>query len=244
MIDTVMLDLDGTLLKISQQAFMEVYLNELQKVFARLGMDVEMSVKALWAGTKAMVINDGGKLNRVRFWNAFADFTKLDDDKLKVIEAECDRFYENEFNTVKSVMTEPVNIAERLVRTLTSRGYSVVLATNPLFPACAVTTRLEWLGLLPKDFLHITHYANSTYCKPNPGYYREILEAVNKNPEQCLMAGNNVNEDMSADALGIETFLVTDCLENEACADITAFRNGSLTELETYLMSLPDLLFS
>jgi len=241
MIDTIMLDLDGTLLKVSQEAFIGVYFNELQKVFARLGMDVELSIKALWAGTKAMIKNDGVKLNRSRFWEVFGDLVKLDDEKLKVIEAACDRFYENEFNAVKSVIMESDDIAKRLVRALALKGYNVVLATNPVFPVCAVTTRLEWIGLLPQDFLHITHYANSTYCKPSTGYYQEILKKISRTPDQCLMAGNSVNEDMSAGVLGIETFLVTDCLENESGADISAFRNGSLAELEAYLMLLPDM---
>jgi len=240
MIDTILFDLDGTLLKVSQEAFAGVYFRELRKVFARLGMDPELSVKALWAGTKAMVQNDGSKLNSQRFWEVFADFAGLDDAKLRIVEYECDRFYINEFNAVKTV-TEPDSISQRLVRALASKGYDLVLATNPLFPACAITTRLEWIGLLPQDFKYITHYANSTFCKPNPGYFREILKVINKEPEHCIMVGNSANEDMSAGALGIQTFLVTDYLENESGADITVFRNGSLIELETLLMSMPDI---
>jgi len=234
-----MFDLDGTLLKISQEAFLGAYLKELQKVFSRLGMDAGLSVKALWAGTKAMVLNDGSKLNSKRFWEVFADLTGLDDSRLKLVEDECERFYVNEFNAVKEV-ADPGSTSKRLVRALASKGYALVLATNPLFPACAVATRLEWIGLLPQDFSYITHYANSTFCKPNPGYFWEVLKQINKGPEHCIMVGNSTNEDMSAGALGIETFLVTDYLENESGADIAAFKHGSLAELETYMMSLPD----
>ena len=239
MIDTILLDLDGTLLKYTQAAFLSVYFAELPKVFTRMGMDTELTVKALWAGTKAMVLNDGGRLNAQRFWETFAHSLALSEEDIRLIEAACDSFYENEFNLVKTVM-EPSEIPKRLVHALIARGYHVVLATNPLFPACAVTTRLGWIGLEPRDFQLITHYANSTYCKPNPGYYREIFTKTGKAPEQCLMAGNNPAEDMVAGTLGCETFLVTDCLENEAGMDITAFRRGTLAELETYLISLPD----
>jgi len=240
MIDTIMFDLDGTLLKVSQEAFLGVYLKELQKVFSRLGMDAGSSVKAVWAGTKAMVVNDGSKPNSERFWEVFSDLMGLDGNKLELVEDACEKFYVNEFNIVKTV-TEPDGTSKRLVRALASKGYGLVLATNPLFPACAITTRLEWIGLLPRDFIHITNYANSTFCKPNPGYFREILNFINKEPEQCFMAGNSASEDMSAGALGIETFLVTDYLENESGADIAAFRHGSLAELEAYMMSLPDV---
>ena len=135
----------------------------------------------------------------------------------------------------------PTDISKRLVKSLQSRGYCVVLATNPLFPACAVTTRLGWIGLAPHDFLLITHYSNSTYCKPNPGYYLEVFKKVGKTPNQCLMVGNNPLEDMSAGALGASTFLVTDCLENETGADITAFRQGTLAELEASLSSMSNI---
>jgi hypothetical protein len=54
------------------------------------------------------------------------------------------------------------------------------------------------------------------------------------------MAGNSPAEDMCVGALGAETFLVTDYLENEAGLDITTFRRGTLAELEQYLLSLPE----
>jgi len=240
MIDTIMLDLDGTLLRFSQDAFIGAYFPRLKKVFSRLGMDDERSVKAVWAGTKAMVLNDGSKLNSERFWDTFTKYLGLMGEKLSDVEAACEHFYKNEFDAVKSVM-DPTDIPKRLIPALASKGYSVVLATNPLFPACAVETRLRWAGLKAQDFQLITHYENSSYCKPNPGYFQEIFVKINKEPDQCLMAGNNPVEDMCVGELGSETFLVTDCLESVDGVDISTFQRGTLTELETYLMSMPDI---
>ena len=240
MIDTIMFDLDGTLLKISHEAFAGPYFAKLEKVFTGMGLDGQLAIKALWAGTKAMILNDGSTLNANRFWEAFAKHTHLEGEQLSAIEAACDDFYMNEFNCLKSV-AEPSDIPKRLVRAMVTKGYTVVLATNPLFPACAVAARIGWIELTPNDFHLITHYANSTYCKPNPGYYREIFAKLGKAPEQCIMIGNNPAEDMCAGALGVETFLVTDHLENEANLDVSAFRSGSLANLEEYLMALPTL---
>jgi FMN phosphatase YigB (HAD superfamily) len=240
MIDTILFDLDGTLLQFSQKAFVEAYFAKLAKVFVRLGMDAELSVKAVWAGTKAMYMNDGSMTNHARFWEVFAECVKCDSDEIMKIEAACDKFYANEFNDIKSIVT-PCDTPKRLINTMKTKGYGVVLATNPLFPACAVATRLGWIGLELWDFTHFTHYSNSTYCKPNPGYFREILAKIEKAPEQCLMVGNNPVEDMSAGALGMETFLVTDCLENETGADISAFKQGGLEESEEYLTAMPDV---
>ena len=240
MIDTILFDLDGTLLHFSQNDFIEAYFAKLGRAFAGLNMDVEASIKAVWAGTKAMALNDGSLPNSGRFWTAFAEYLGLPDEQNKAVEAVCDRFYVTDFDSVKSVMRHN-DVSKRLVYSLSGRGYTIVLATNPLFPACAVETRLNWIGLTPGDFKLITHYTNSTYCKPNAGYFREVLAKINKAPQQCLMAGNNPVEDLSAGELGIETFLVTDCLENEANVDISSFRRGTLAELEIYLLSLPDI---
>ena len=242
MINTVLFDLDGTLLRFSQEAFIDAYFGELAKVFARMGMDAKLSIKAVWAGTKAMFGNDGSKPNSVRFWDTFAGFLGLGNEQAKTVEAACDSFYTNEFNAVKSIVDHS-DISKRLVRGLSRKGYNVALATNPLFPECAVESRLGWIGLEASDFIHITHYSNSSFCKPNLGYYGELLSRIGKAPQQCLMVGNNPVEDMVAGELGIETFLVTDYLEDEASVDVSVFRHGTLDELESALMSMPDIVF-
>jgi len=235
-----MFDLDGTLVRFDQDEFLRVYFGELSKVFTGLGIDADTAIKGVWAGTKAMAKNDGAVLNIQRFWETFAEYIGVHGERLKTIEAACDEFYSKDFNIVKSVV-KPSDIPKQLVQTMTSRGYCVVLATNPLFPPCAVDTRLEWIGLDSSDFELITHYKNSAYCKPNKDYYRDVLKRINKAPDQCLMIGNNPAEDMCASELGIEVFLVTDFIENEEDIDITPFRRGTIEELEAYLMALPEL---
>ena len=69
------------------------------------------------------------------------------------------------------------------------------------------------MGLSPEDFDLVTDYENSSTYKPNPGYYREILNRLHLDAERCLMIGNDVQEDVeAASAAGLDTFLVTDCL--------------------------------
>ena len=65
----------------------------------------------------------------------------------------------------------------------------------------------------PEDFDWITDYTNSTTCKPNPEYYKEICARFQLDPAKCLMIGNNAQEDMeAAAAAGIKGFLIKDCL--------------------------------
>lgn len=242
MIDTILFDLDGTLLPFTQEDFIAAYMKEIGRAFLSMGFDPAFTAKSLWAGTAAMMKSDGATRNSERFWSAFAAVTALSRAQLAAVEDMCERFYTNEFNEVKSILrpADPA-LPRRLVRSLAARGFSVVLATNPLFPACGIATRLDWVGLTPDDFCLVTDYANSTYCKPDPGYYQEIFKKCGKAPQSCLMVGNNASEDMSVAALGTEVYLVTDFLENEESLDITGIRRGTLAEAEAFLAALPDV---
>ena len=39
-------------------------------------------------------------------------------------------------------------------------------------------------------------YENSTFCKPDPAYYKEILMKLNLRPDECLMVGNDLKDDL------------------------------------------------
>ena len=106
---------------------------------------------------------------------------------------------------------------------------------NPLFPAIATQKRLSWTGLSTDEFELYTTYENSSYTKPNPKYYVEILEKISLAPEEVLMVGNDVSEDMIAGTLGAKVFLLTDNLINKSCEDITKYPNGSFEDLLRYV---------
>ena len=111
----------------------------------------------------------------------------------------------------------------------------MALATNPIFPAVATESRIRWVGLEPEDFEIYTTYENIGYCKPNPEYYREILRRMDVKPEECLMVGNDVTEDMVAETIGMDVFLLTDCLINKEEKDISQYKQGSFAELVEFL---------
>ena len=125
-----------------------------------------------------------------------------------------------------------------IVGWLKEKGIRVVLATNPLFPSIATENRIRWAGLQPEDFEYFTTFENSHYCKPNLDYYQEILEKRSLKPEECLMVGNDVGEDMITEQLGMKTFLLTDCLINKENKDISQYPNGGFAELDAYLKEL------
>ena len=60
---TILFDLDGTLLPIDNDAFTKGYFKLLAVKLAPHGYEPKQLVDAIWAGTAAMVKNDGTKSN-------------------------------------------------------------------------------------------------------------------------------------------------------------------------------------
>ncbi len=233
-ITTVLFDLDGTLLPMDQDVFVKDYFGRLAAKLAPQGYDPKKLVDTIWRGTGAMVKNDGSRTNEEAFWElAVAVYgEKIVKDKHFF-----DEFYETEFDKIKAVCGyHPA--AAQIIHSLKDKGVRVALATNPIFPARATQWRIGWAGLKPEDFALYTTYENSRYCKPNPDYYRDILKQLNVNAEECLMVGNDVGEDMIARELGMQVFLLTDCLINKYNSDISVYPNGGFDALLDYLETL------
>ncbi len=233
-IKAVFFDLDGTLLPMDQDLFMKYYFGELAKKLVPLGYNKDTLVADVWSGTKAMVMNDGTKTNEEAFWQKFAT---LVGENCRKDEPIFDAFYRNEFCKAKDAC-QPTPAAKEVIDLIKVSGKRLILATNPLFPFVATENRIGWAGLSTNDFELITTYENCHYCKPNPKYYVEILEKTGLLPEECLMVGNNAEEDMIAEKLGMKVFLLTDCLINEKKADISGYPQGGFEELKKYLSTL------
>ena len=193
-ITTVLFDLDGTLLPMDQMGFTKTYFGLLVQKAAPFGLKPQPTIDAVWAGTKAMVKNDGSAPNDRRFWDTFCPLVGVEESVLRPV---FDKFYAEEFHGAKAACGENPYAAQA-VRGLKAKGYDVVLATNPIFPLVGVRTRLSWVGLAPEDFSLVTTYENSRFCKPNPAYFQEIVEKLGKTPQECLMVGNDGVEDTAA----------------------------------------------
>lgn len=230
-IKAVLFDLDGTLLPMDQDIFVKAYFSGLAKKLVPHGYNAEALISAVWAGTKAMIQNDGSRTNEDAFW---ARFCEILGPQARSTEPILQNFYENEFQSVQNVCGFAPE-ASQIVGKLKSAGYRVILATNPIFPAIATQSRIRWAGLEPQDFESYTTYENSSRCKPNPDYYRDILTAAELTPDECLMVGNDVGDDMIARELGCHVFLLTDCLINAKCEDINKYPHGGFHELSKYL---------
>ena len=233
---TILFDLDGTLLPMDQDTFVRAYFGLLARKMAPLGYEPKKMMDAVYAGTGAMIQNDGSATNETVFWQVFCS---MFGEQARADEPHFDAFYRNEFQQVKDACGFDARAA-KLIEGLKGKGYRLVLATNPLFPAVATHSRVRWAGLNADDFEWITTYENASFCKPNLKYYEEIVKKLNLDPARCLMVGNDVGEDMIAGKLGMKTFLLTDCLINRVNGDIEKYPHGSFEELEQYIQVLEN----
>lgn len=233
-IKAVLFDLDGTLLPMDQDIFVKAYFGGISKKLAAHGYVPEELIKVIWKGTDAMIKNDGSGTNEDVFWNFFKGVygeKSLEDMPY------FDEFYRTEFDKVSTVCGNTPD-SKVIVEWLKSSGVRVALATNPIFPFVATESRIRWAGLTPEDFEFYTSYENCRFSKPNPKYYMDITERLGLKPEECVMVGNDVGDDMVAEEIGMKVFLLTDNLINKQNDDIDRWHHGDFARLRKYLEDL------
>ncbi len=230
-VKTVLFDLDGSLLPMDQEVFSKAYFKGLAGALMPHGYDPQEVINGVLSGVAAMVKNDGTRTNEEAFWESFA--RKLGRQVRQEVTT-LDRFYAEEFGKISAVCGYD-GAAGEVVKKLKERGIRLVLATNPIFPRTATLQRIAWAGLDADDFELITTYEDAGFCKPNAEYYRDIVNRLGLDPTECVMAGNDVGEDMVAKTLGMETFLLTPCLINRENEDISQYPNGDLAAFWDYI---------
>lgn len=236
MIKAIFFDLDGTLLPMDENKFTMYYFKLLCDKMSNYGFEANALQSAIWGGVKAMYKNDGTKTNEEAFFDYFKTIFGEESIKLKPVFEE---FYRNEFKqTINCVGKNPYS---REIVDFARNNFSyVILSTNPIFPKVATIERMEFVNLKEDDFDFITTYENSSYTKPNPKYFLELLKKFSLKPEEVVLFGNNTLEDYAcATSIGIKTIMVGENIihsENES-KDIEYIY---LNELKDRLLSLKD----
>lgn len=233
-IKAVLFDLDGTLLPMKQEDFVKAYFGGLAKRLAPYGYEKEKLINTIYMGTGAMIKNKSDLNNEKVFWNTFSS---IFGDKAREDEKLFNEYYSLDFDDVKHVCGFNEK-SKMLVDKVKEMGFRTILATNPIFPAIATHKRIKWAGLNTEDFEYITTYENANRCKPNIEYYKQILEKSNLLPQECLMVGNDVEEDMVAEMLGMKVFLLTDNIINKNNKDLATYSKGSFDDMIEFLENI------
>lgn len=208
-ITTILFDLDGTLLPMDAKQFELLYLQSLGKHIKDI-IDPELMLKSIYKGQNEMVNSlDSEKTNDEVFFETFESLVGSEaKEKLMLV---LDEYYLNDFIAAKDATSQSAEMIEA-VSYLKNQNKKIILATNPILPRIATDRRIKWAGLKLDDFIDITRFEENHYCKPNLEYYKEILSDNNLLASECLMIGNDVEEDLIASELGMKTWLIEDDL--------------------------------
>lgn len=224
----VLFDLDGTLLPLNTDSFLEAYIHSITAHFSHV-VEPSLFSKQLLASSFATIADaTPGVTNRDKF---FADFFPKINRRPDELMPLFDEFYLTKFSSLASTSVK-THIGRELVTTALGKGLGIVLATNPIFPREAVQERMRWAQIedLPWDL--VTSYEDTCFCKPFPQYFREILGRIGAEPSQCLHIGNDLSEDMAAQKVGIPVVMVTDYLINKTNGTLEAcLYHGTLAEV-------------
>lgn len=209
MVRAVLFDLDGTLLPVDTDAFVAGYVKRLAEFSAHL-VNPETLTEALWESTMAIIRNTDPTLtNEEVFW---ASFSRRLGRPREELEPHFLRFYREEYPRLRPAGLDGAPASRAAVEAAIRRGCAIVLATNPLFPAGAIRERMRWAGVLDYPWALVTSIENMHACKPRPEYYEEVVRQLGLRPEECVMVGNDVEEDGVAARLGMRVYVATDFL--------------------------------
>lgn len=239
MIRTILFDLDGTLVHFEFDDFLKAYLGAISGRVGQL-VDPRAFVAQLLASTEEMVKSlDPTRTNQDVFADHFfSGMGRTEDELMPVFDA----FYGEDFPRLRETLgVEPHPLARPMLEGLIDRGYEVVIATNPVFPANAIEERMRWGGLDGLPYRHVTSYETSHFCKPNTEYYAEILDVVGRSPHECMMVGNDTCEDLVAGDLGITTYLVEDYMLDRGPYRRIPDHRGRFEDLAWFLGSLESV---
>lgn len=230
MTQAILFDLDGTLIDDSMDTFLPPYFAALTKKVAHL-VPPDKFIAQLTASTRAMVAKTDLTLT---IEEAFAAdfFPKLGIPRETLMPLLND-FYAREYPKLRAVV-KPVAEARAVIARAIKQGYQVVIATMPVFPGTALRQRLEWGGIADFPYALVTDYETMHASKPHSAYYREIATMIGCAPEDCVMVGNEVQNDiLPAKRAGMKTFFVTS--GQNANVDAPSDWRGTLGDLEKLL---------
>lgn len=228
MLKGILFDLDGTLLDIRIDAFLERYFAALETAVTGAfgeGIDSGSIMKAVMSGTSAMMKPHLGITNRDAFYQEFQRATGLD---LMTQWPVFETFYEEVFPTLRGDLG-PKAGAQDALKAARLCGLKVALATNPIFPRSAIEHRLSWAGFAPDSVDVITDYETMHACKPAAAYFRQTAAMLELEPYDCLMVGDDRILDLAAADVGMRTFYVGDEI------GVSADYRGELADLASLL---------
>lgn len=236
MLQAILFDLDDTLIGNSMDTFIPAYLGALSQHVSHK-FSPQLFIDELRRATAAMDANDGtGPTNKETFDAVF--FPALGHERA-ALEPLFDQFYAEEFPKLRPLMQQRPE-ARSLVEWAFARGLQVVIATNAIFPRSAIEQRIDWAGVPVTEFDYalVTTYENMHATKSHTAYYCEILDRIGRQPDECVMIGDNWDWDVARTApVGIPAYWIAEPGQARPADDATPIGQGTLADFWAWVES-------
>lgn len=202
---TLLLDLDGTLLRTNLPEFIPAYFRALSGFLSDRVLP-EVLLPALISGTRLMAEN----MNPMRsLQDVFeAEFYPRIGISKDALLGQVDTFYEDVFPGLGALTAQMEGVGP-FVDWALAHGCRLAIATDPLLPRPAVLERLRWAGLDHTLFEIIPSYEDFHFSKSQPEYFAELLGRMGWPEGDIIMVGNDLERDIiPARRLGIQAYHV------------------------------------
>jgi FMN phosphatase YigB (HAD superfamily) len=198
-----MLDLDNTLIQVDVDAFVERYA---RAVARRLVPEDPQRGMAVVSGASYRLLTERspGERNRDRLLRALAAelgeepqalWQRLESVAVEVLPA-------------LRPLARPLPGAREVVAEARRRGLRLALATNPIYPRRVIVERMRWSGLREGDVDHVACLEASSATKPDPAFFAELAAALGLEEEECLMVGDDPDQDVPDGESAVHVHLV------------------------------------
>lgn len=206
-ITTILLDLDNTLIRNPDRAFAIDFL-ALFNQYMHSTLELDEAGKIFRQAIKlASTGNNPAASNTEHVVKLLAQAC---DASLEEAKTALDGFYSSAYPQLEKHIT-PIPETPEFIAQLKQAGYTLVIATNPLYSHEAVLRRMIW-GKLPLEAHHyalITSADNMAHAKPHRGYYAKIFEELALEASTTVMIGDSYKNDIApAQAMGMVTYEV------------------------------------
>jgi FMN phosphatase YigB (HAD superfamily) len=197
----VLFDLDGTLLDIDGEGFLDAYVDALASWWGPA--DGAAFRQAVMAASVPIFRPHPGRPNGDVFRHHLGAHLGIAPDEVARRMA---RFHDEALPRLR-FPRRPVPEARGCVQECLEAGWRVVVATTPIYRPEVIDMRLRWAGLddLPWDL--VTHSELMSTCKPSAAYFAETAALLDLPPARCVMVGDDPLQDGPAIEVGMPALL-------------------------------------